>query len=250
MSVLRLGSFNVAAQAMSWQRETWTDRQPRILASVEHYGLDVLCIQENGSPTRTRQLTNTLSKARMRRAPGGARWKYIYFNNEMLRHNDSGLMKLNRLGTKRAAWAKLTVRETDETFFITSPHLSASFLGTNRARRAEARTLLEESARLNPNGHPTIHAGDFNSPSDVTTAVMTPAGYFDALRRANTSSSSGYNSFNGRKTVKPGRTQKLDGVHLDHIYVSKSLRNRVVHWSQRPSLAASDHNLIMVKVAL
>jgi endonuclease/exonuclease/phosphatase family metal-dependent hydrolase len=254
VSVLRLGTFNVAAQAMSWQRRTWAARQDDIRASVDYYGLDVLCVQENGNAERTRQLTNTLYRADkpLRRAPGGGRWRHIYFNNELLHcpPGASGLMKLNAGGTKHAAWAKLTHRATGETFFVTSSHLSASFLGSDAARRREASRLLVTSRKLNHRRYPEIHAGDFNSPSDVTNKVMKPAGYTDALRTADAVTHGSYNTFNGRTSVVPAlRTQRFDGEHLDHIYVEK-LNDRVVLWSQRSDVGASDHNLVMIAVEL
>ncbi len=240
MSVIRIGSFNVAAQAMSWQRKTFDGRRDDILAGVTYYGLDILCVQENGNPTRTARLTNTLSKAKLRRAPGGGKWRYIYFNNELLQLRDSGLMKLNRLGTK-----------TGQTWFVTSSHLTASFLGSSATRRSEARRLLSETRRLNPSGHREIHAGDFNSVRDVSAAVMIPAGFRDTAAVAGTRTGAGYNTFNGRTTVIPHRrTQKIAGEHLDHIYVEADMVHRVTHWSQRSDVEASDHNLIMIKVTV
>lgn len=254
MTVLTIASMNFAAQATSWQRQTFAGRLDDIAESVDYYHPAVLCGQEAGNPSRTRALTQVFKddvRGNLRRAPGGGNWKYIWYDADKLHLNGSGSMKLNPAGSKRAAWAKLTTLDTAETFFVTSAHLSASFLGTDAARRREANRLLDTTNQLNPRRHPEIHAGDYNSVSDVGQAVMKPRRRLDARSIASLKQHTGYNTYNGRTTVVPhASTQQLDGEHLDHVYVSDDLRERVLLWSSRASVKASDHNIIAIKVSL
>lgn len=255
MSRLTFAAQNLAAEAKSWQRKTFSARLDDIADGLEYYRPAVFCGQETGGSSYLRRLDDTFRHLapgyKLTRVPHGGRWRHIWVDLDQVYVNASGLMALNRLRTKHAAWGKITARETKETFFTTSVHLSAGNESKAQARFDQADRLLDTSAKLNPNGHPEIHAGDFNSERLVGNTIMWPRRYRDGLACAKTRTRTGHDTYNGRSTVKvdPG-TQRENGDHLDHIYVSDELKDRVLHWSQRPSVKASDHNLIAIKVRL
>lgn len=255
MSRLTFAAQNLAAEAKSWQRKTFNARLDHIADGLDYYRPGVFCGQETGGTSYLRRLDDTFRHLapgyKLTRVPHGGRWRHIWVDLDQVRVNASGLMALNRLRTKHAAWAKITAHETKETFFTTSVHLSAGGEGKAQARFDQADRLLDTSAKLNPNGHPEIHAGDFNSERLVGNTIFVPRKYHDGLARARTRARTEYDTYNGRSTLKADTgTQRESGDHLDHIYVSDELKDRVLHWSQRPTVKASDHNLVAIKVRL
>jgi len=163
----------------------------------------------------------------------------------------SGLMTLNATRAKHAAWMDFTHKPTGDRLFNTSVHLSVGGESKAQTRYREAETLLRKTRALNTGRFPEVHGGDFNSHGLVGDVVFEPRRYYDALDRADTSRHAGYNTFNGRTTVTPhASTQRMDGDHDDHFYVSAALKSLDAHWSQLPTVRASDHNTIAIKVRL
>ncbi|VXC20902.1 hypothetical protein [Aeromicrobium sp. 9AM] len=252
MSVLTIASQNLAAEAKSWQRKTFAGRLDDIGDGIAYYRPGVFLAQETGGGLLyLPRLDREMKRHGLRRAPHGGRWRHIYYNPDLVRRNRSGLMSLNRLGTKHAAWLDFTDRLSDERLFATSVHLSQGNESKAQTRYREGETLLRKTAHLNPRKYPEIHGGDFNSHGLVGRVVFEPRHYVDALDVASTTKHKGYNTYNGRSTVKPiHSTQQIDGDHDDHFYVSSALKPFIAHWSQRPTVVPSDHNLIAIKVRL
>lgn len=248
---LTIASHNIASKAKSWQRKTFGERLEFIGAGVGYYHPGILAVQEAGASSELRRLDPELRRHGLHRAPKGGRWRYLYFNPDLVKLHDSGLFALNASHTKHAAWGKFTELSTGRTLFVTSVHLSVGGEEKAQARYKEAERLLRLSADVNRFNHPQVHAGDFNSYHRVGDVVMEPHGLVDALDVALGAARSGYDTFNGRTTVKPNHaTQQLNAQHDDHLYVSPWLADRVTWWSQLPSLPASDHNIIAIKVNL
>lgn len=245
---LTIASQNVAAMAKPWQRQTFGDRLVAIGAGVGYYHPGIMAVQEAGSGSYLSRLDSELRRHGLQRAPRGGRWRYLYFDPKQVRHHDSGLFWLNAVG-KYAAWGKFTDLASGVTLFVTSAHLVQGDEAAAQARYKQAETLLRKSREVNRFHHPEIHAGDFNSYHRVGDVVFEPHQYVDALDVALSARHAGYDTFNGRTTVKAVHaTQELNARHYDHFYVSKQLADNVFHWSQHPSIQASDHNLIAIKV--
>jgi len=252
MTTMTIAAQNIAAEAKSWQRKTFAQRLEYIGVGVGYYHPAVFDVQESGGGVLyLPRLDTELKRHGLRRAPRGGRWRHIYYNPDLVQLHSSGLMGLNTLRTKHAAWIDFTYRPTGDRFFNTSVHLSQGGEEKAQTRYREAETLLRKTARLNTGKFPEIHGGDFNSHGKVGRVVFEPRHYVDALEAADTTKHKGYNTYNGRSTITPRpSTQLMHGEHDDHFYVSAALKNLVAHWSQFPTVRASDHNLIAVKVRL
>lgn len=252
MSVLTIAAQNVAAEAKSWQRKTFADRLEYIGTGVGYYQPGVFLAQETGGGVLyLPRLDHEMKRHGLRRAPRGGRWRHIYYDPDRVYCHRSGLMSLNRLGTKHAAWMDFTDRQSHERLFTTSCHFSVGGENKAQTRYREGETLISKTRHLNPRKYPEIHGGDFNSFGLVGKVVFQPRHYVDALDVAWTTKHKGYNTYNGRSTVKPDpKTQLLHGDHDDHFYVSAALKGLIAHWSMWPTVAASDHNIIAIKVKL
>lgn len=251
MSELTITSQNVAAKSKSWQRKTFTTRLPHLLSVVSHYHPAIHLVQESGNAPYLKKLDATYKKAGLVRAPGGGRWRHIYYDPKKVRLVASGLLTLNATRTKHAAWARFVDIESGELLYVTSVHLSAGGEEMAQARYRQAEQLLRKS-RPHTYGAAEVHGGDFNSYSNVGHVVFKPRFYEDALRVAHERSGRQVlDTFNGRNTVRPNpRTQKRQGNHLDHFYVNRLLLRRVTLWTSLATVYASDHNIIAVRITL
>lgn len=251
MTVLTIAAQNIAAKSKAWQRQTFDSRLPAIRLGVLAYKPAIFLVQESGNAPYLRKLDAALKPAGLVRAPGGGRWRHIYYDPKRVRRIASGLIALNASHTKHAAWARFANKTTGELIFVTSVHLTAGGEDKAAARYREAEQLLRKT-RAHTYGAPEVHGGDFNSFKLVGRVVFQPRYYRDALLVADAPSPRRTaNTFNGRTTVKPDkRTQRYNSDHLDHFYVSRDLARRVTYWSQLPSVRPSDHNLIVCRIAI
>lgn len=247
----RIAAQNLAAEAKSWQRKTFADRLEFIGLGVGYYHPDIFLAQETGGPLLyVPRLDHELKRHGLLRAPKGGHWRHIYFNPDTIRLYRSGSIYLGTPG-KWAAWAKVVDLKTGHPLFVSSVHLSQGGEEKAQRRYREAEKLLRSTKALNTAHYPEVHGGDFNSHRLVGKVVFEPRGYVDALDVAPRGMvrHKGYNTFNGRTTVKPDpSTQLVNGDHDDHIYVSRSLSKRVTYWSQHPSVLPADHNIIAATV--
>lgn len=243
-------SANLAAKSKAWQRKTWNARLDAIGSGVDHFTPDLVAVQEAGSATYLAKLDPVMREVGLLRAHGGSRWRYIYFRPQSCAFRQGGTIRLNTLNTRHAAWARFGFYadghgEKLSGLLFTSSHLSVGWTSfTDRARMAEASTLIKRADALNdPWDYPIVHAGDFNSYNMVTDRVMRPAGFRDARVKAELwAHHQGFNTFNGRTTVKvPTGPMPVHGHHDDHIYVEGI---DVLTWTQLPSYEPSDHNFI------
>lgn len=242
---------NLAAKSKRWQRATWDARLDDIGSGVDYFTPDLVAVQEAGSDSYLRKLDPVMREVGLLRAHGGSRWRYIYFRPTTMLFRQGGTIRLNSLNTRHAAWGRFqTHADVRRGLFFTSSHLSVGWTSfTDRARLREARALLRRSNELDSRWHyPQVHAGDFNSYAMVGDKVMEPAGFRDAEDKPELwKHHSGYDSYNGRNTVRvPTTPMPMHGHHDDHIYVSPELD--ALTWTLRADYGPSDHNFVAAKL--
>lgn len=249
MSVM---TYNLAAKAKKWQRDTFNSRLPIAVKLVAAADPTVLCLQEAGSIGYVKKIDAALKPLGLIRAPGNGaplynRWRYIYTNPDLVTVKASDVMTINTLGTKHAATATLADRATGKQILVTSAHLTAGGASTDKDRITQAGHLIRKSNNRAKGRMPIIHAGDFNSLGLVGSQVMAPAELKDSKHIADKVISGEYDTFNAREHVA-----RKHGGDLDHIYVSTGVD--VLRWEQygyiyndRYTFHPSDHNPILAE---
>lgn len=247
-AVTTVATINTAAEAKAWMRSTFDARMRALRENLEvdKFLPQVVAVQESGGRTYLAKLDKVMVALGYRRAPGGGRWRYIYYRPNHLTVRRSGLITLNKLGTKHAAWAELVDRETKRRVIVTSLHLSEGWSSSDSIRIGQAATLVRKIAALNTGKVPMVHAGDFNSYGLVIDKVLEPAGFSDSLDIADTRINASADSFNGRTTVAVPKRTPSHGRHLDHVAVSKGVY--VSQWRQLVDAEVGDHNRITVRL--
>lgn len=244
-----LTTFNLAAKAHKWQRDTWTARLPEIAKVLNATGSDILCLQEVGSMSYVKQIDKVLPG--FKRAPGAGwplynRWRYIYVNPKTYLVLKSGLMTLNTIGSKHAAWALVQHITTGKTLFVTSAHLTAGSTSTDSKRLSEAHVLVTKTRKLNNLDAPVIHAGDFNSAGLVGSQVIIPAGFKDTIATADKATGKTLNSNPGWDiSARRQYPNQKKGWHLDHIYAAVGIDTKT--WTLTSVPKASDHDPITAR---
>lgn len=242
-------TLNWAAKAKAWQRATWARRLPAGAELLNHSGADIIALQEAGSMAYVKQIDRVLGFAR---APGAGgplfnRWRYLYFNPKTHKCLTSGLVSLNRLHTKHAAWGLFRNLATGKDLFVTSVHLTAGGASTEKTRHNEAVALLKATTKLNATGAPVVHAGDYNSGALIVEDVMLPGGLKDTRSTADRTINA-YLDSNPGWDIKAKRQNRnpADGWHLDHVCAQAGVDTTT--WELLSAPRVSDHNPIRVTI--
>jgi endonuclease/exonuclease/phosphatase family metal-dependent hydrolase len=205
----------------------------------------------------------------------------IFYNKNTVTLLSQGSVALPKLttdtGNRYAAWASFKQNATGKSFFVTNAHLDPrGGTAVYDLRKKQAEKIVAVIAEKNTAKLPVLITGDMNSskwdmPANTPYDAFEKAGYVDPIGGTwRTSLASGYataekmknsqyHSYNGFN-AKLGKTSvtgaRALGSHIDYVFTSKM---RVTEWEQVLNLSStgvlqgqipSDHNMIMVKVAL
>jgi len=309
-TTLNIGSFNIRVASgyhtsrMNLERP-WPERGPKVAQQIEQAELDVVAIQEAsaskkytittknpqfidlinllGSPYK---LTNTARYCTKpdksgRCANGAGSATRIVYNSDRLKMLDEGSRKLDDRdltsgSARHMAWARFEDMATGKKFFFVDVHLEPNQGALKGAIRAQqAAIVLDEIKTQNPEGLPTIVAGDMSAtkfdkdnPPNIAHDTIVDAGFIDPL--VNTFKYKGlpivpkwintqYSSLNNFEATP----QTLDGYdniasYIDYILLRGDFRmhewETVVDLDETTGMfngvIPSDHNLITLSVSL
>ena len=154
-----------------WMTERWPARAPALERFLRLFTPDLLCLQEL-HPTTQAFLDKLLPGfARVHDPlPGWTSEGNIYWKKSLFHEVNHGAEEVGHIEPERRLfWARLTLKQTGKTLFVSTAHL------TSPRRKEEAETgasprvgqlkrIAEELTRLAREGEPAFFMGDMNDP--------------------------------------------------------------------------------------
>lgn len=310
-STLRVASYNVASyyQTTSDGNEgTWEQRRDSVVSSIKAQHPDVLGLQEASAGTISKGLSqfedliarldspyaltnSTPYNCENDDSPYDCVYQYrgasgdvrIAYNTEKVLLLSAGSKKLTELHAadidRWVSWAIFTQKASGRKFFFADVHLEPARDATGKStwddlRIKQAKQVLAEVQKQNPDGLPAYVVGDFNSHKWNANGngpynVMTGGGFIDPLGNVDHSwAASGaivekrihteYSSFNGWASAAPrAPSGGVNGTYLDYIFMSKGIT--VPEWETVVKVDSdgdfvgripSDHNMIRADTRL
>lgn len=248
-------TFNVGAWNVCSEKCSGYEGRARQMATfLNDNDLDIFALQEAGGK-RVGAVTNAIFTGGERefvRASGGAEAGYIFYRPALFEQESGGYFHVGH--DRHAIWARFTIKETGQQFFVVDVHLENGH-GNDGKRRSETTTMLAQMRAINSDGLPIVYAGDFNSgkhrSSDSPGALMRAAGMTDTVDVADEVENREYNTGHTFST-----TPLRSGAHVDHVFASKEWN--VLAWKQLLRMSGSryaspvltDHNALRATLSL
>lgn len=307
---LRVASFNIRCancsinSRVNGREKKWETRRHAVIAQIKAEQVDVIGVQE-ASPGLLRgrkisqfedlaarlgepyELTNqhrypcarsTSHRSCSRRDNGASGDSRILYNTERLTLLDQGSKQLDNekltSGPRFVAWAIFADKTDGREFVFATAHTEPGQTKAKRKlRTTQAKLILAELERANPNGLPVIITGDFSA-SKLTAAnpvydvligsdvVVDPLG--NSKRKKSTKDAIverliniKYNTLNNFKAKPKSQKGYALGAHLDYIFTAPGIEvpeyKVVLKLKSNGAFAGtipSDHNMVRATVLL
>jgi endonuclease/exonuclease/phosphatase family metal-dependent hydrolase len=234
---IRIGTYNIKYPA---KKPAWTDRLPAIVRLLEDNDFDVFGAQEPFLP-QIEDIMKYIGKEYSwvgDCTTGDNTYRKAHFNPifykkkrlELLDHGviwftpEPGKPGYGAMYSRNCVWAKFKDKKTRKIFYQFNCHFDHKGV---YAREKSAEIILEQINEI-AGGYPCVVSGDFNAKQDSKAyKIMAESGVVvDALYQVENPVNAQYYSMSH---YKPMDTVPLHGLHLDHVFYTKS-NSKAASW--------------------